>query len=644
MRIHRLVIFCFAFVAMATLVSGAALAKGSKPTPPPVSLRAFLLSPSEPVAHVFPRTPAFAWAPTRGALCYEFELATSRRFGENAIIWSNVRYGVKPGGGCKSVAAVAASQTTPGTSTSSGTAATGSTSSTGSSSTSGSTSGTGATASDPAVDTVIAPLRVPAVSVDVALPWFTGQPYALYAHVRAITAKGPTGWSEPFAFNMRWPSVPTPLPTQPGLVRWAGVSGATGYQVWYPDVDKVFSVHTNVADLREFYTLHSWYTTVNWRVRAVRRVFGTVPNGLPVVSYGPWSPVYQATNPGFATGALHTTLAVSDETSDGAKQSAHELMPGLVYSGDTGTNGTTYALFRAYASTDADCVNIVYKGSIVGSPAYAPRTSGPLAMGDLNWAITQAGLSFPHAVPDGTPTAKEWSNDWRPITSNEVAATAGGSSGGTGGSSGTSGSSSSSSGGSGSSTGGGTIDESASVVGTRVDLPDIDFPTTRYYWTVVPVVWAVNSSNDQIRGWWDAETPQDACANGRVESFGKESDPVMTGEGGKPFVSGLTPNGRLLASAGKAPRVFSTPLIAWQPATGATAYEVQWSRTRYPWRAQGSKLTYSTSAVLDLTPGTWYYRVRGLNQTQLKKQEMSWSAPITITVARPSFRLVASAK
>ena len=54
---------------------------------------------------------------------------------------------------------------------------------------------------------------------------------------------------------------------------------------------------------------------------------------------------------------------------------------------------------------------------------------------------------------------------------------------------------------------------------------------------------------------------------------------------------------------------------------------MQWSRTRYPWRAQGSKLTYSTSAVLDLNPGTWYYRVRGLNQTQLKKQEMTWSAP-----------------
>jgi hypothetical protein len=304
-------------LAMATLVSGAALAKGSKPTAAPTGLRGFLLSPAEPVSHVFSRTPAFAWIPTRGALCYEFELATSRKFGENAVVWSNVRYGVKPGTGCAAVDTSAASGTgssTGSTGTSAG-SATGTTGATGSSGATGGTSagGTGsttATTADPNVQTVIQPLRVPAVSVDIALPWFTGQPYALYAHVRAITTAGPTGWSTPFAFNMRWPSIPTPLPTQPGLVRWSLVSGATGYQVWYPDVEKVFSTHTNVADLREFYSLHSWYSTVHWRVRAVRRVFGTVPNGLPAVSYGAWSPTYTATNPTPAAGLLTATLGV----------------------------------------------------------------------------------------------------------------------------------------------------------------------------------------------------------------------------------------------------------------------------------------------------------------------------------------------
>ena len=34
-----------------------------------------------------------------------------------------------------------------------------------------------------------------------------------------------------------------------------------------------------------------------WRVRAVRQLYGAFPNGLPTVSYGPWSPVYTSTNP-----------------------------------------------------------------------------------------------------------------------------------------------------------------------------------------------------------------------------------------------------------------------------------------------------------------------------------------------------------
>ena len=46
----------------------------------------------------------------------------------------------------------------------------------------------------------------------------------------------PHGVEQLSAFNTRWPSVPQPLPSQPGLVRWTSVSGATGYQVWYPDV------------------------------------------------------------------------------------------------------------------------------------------------------------------------------------------------------------------------------------------------------------------------------------------------------------------------------------------------------------------------------------------------------------------------
>ena len=115
-------------------------------------------------------------------------------------------------------------------------------------------------------------------------------------------------------------------------------------------------------------------------------------------------------------------------------------------------------------------------------------------------------------------------------------------------------------------------------------------------------------------------------------------DPVVTGaQGGAPFVSGLSPQGRLLASTQRRPLVFSTPLVAWQPATGATAYEVQWSKTRYPWRPVGSKVTLATSTLLDLAAGSWYYRVRGLNQAQLRKAEMAWSRPVPVRIARPTF-------
>jgi hypothetical protein len=138
--------------------------------------------------------------------------------------------------------------------------------------------------------------------------------------------------------------------------------------------------------------------------------------------------------------------------------------------------------------------------------------------------------------------------------------------------------------------------------------------------------------------YFDAESPQDACESGRMASFGKESRPAVT-TAGSPYVSGLSPKGRLLAQAGRQPVVYSTPLVAWRPVVGATAYEIQWSRTKYPWRSRGSSLTYSTSSVLKLSPGLWYYRVRGLNAAQVGTPAMTWSAPVGVRVVRPTFQI-----
>jgi hypothetical protein len=104
-------------------------------------------------------------------------------------------------------------------------------------------------------------------------------------------------------------------------------------------------------------------------------------------------------------------------------------------------------------------------------------------------------------------------------------------------------------------------------------------------------------------------------------------------------VSGLAPNGRFLAQAGGRPVVYSAPLVAWRPVVGATQYEVQWSRVKYPWRKRGAKKTFATSAVLKLPVGLWYYRVRGLNAAQVGTPAMTWSAPVGVRVARPTFRI-----
>ena len=562
------------FAILATAVLGAILATSAAAAPPgaPRQLRGFELRPNEVPTHTFSRTPAFAWSPVRGASCYEFELATSRSFDGSSVFWSNVAAGAGSGRFCRSVTITAPASDEQKSDT----------------------EGTG----PELITTKIAPIRIPATSINLVLPWFTGKPYALYAHVRAVTTRGATAWSSPFGFNMRWESTPVPMTSKPGLVRWAPVEGATAYDVWYPDIRKVIRTHTNVADQRELYSFHledSWWQLARWRVRPVRQVVGALPNGLPAVSYGPWSPTYATTNPDWSSGKLQLRAAVSDAVSTDRKAAAHQLMPAMTFGGDTGTDGRQYRLFRAYAFTDRDCVNAVFRGSVVGGPAFAPRISGPLKLptNQEELDVALAGI-LPGAKSEN---AKTYMADGTPVVASE------------------------------------TWGQNDLV---RVDLPDVDTSTTRYFWTVVPV--GINVDEDGTFSYYDAESPQDACESGRVASFGKESRPAITGAG-TPFVSGLSPKGRLLAQAGRRPVVYSTPLVAWRPVIGATGYEVQWSRSKYPWRARGSILTYATSSALQLGSGVWYYRVRGLNAAQVGTPGMTWSAPTAVKVIRPTFQI-----
>ena len=106
----------------------------------------------------------------------------------------------------------------------------------------------------------------------------------------------------------------------------------------------------------------------------------------------------------------------------------------------------------------------------------------------------------------------------------------------------------------------------------------------------------------------DMELPQDACAAGRIQRFGISSEPSLT-TAQEPFATGLSPNGRLTSAAGT-PAFYGQPLVAWTPALGANIYEVQWSKTKYPFAPQvdprtQSKgyMTFSTSAVLPARGG-----------------------------------------
>src|SRR5581483_5322816 len=174
--------------------------------------------------------------------------------------------------------------------------------------------------------------------------------------------------------------------------------------------------------------------------------------------------------------------------------------------------------------------------------------------------------------------------------------------------------------------------------GPYVDLWDLGRPNSRYWWTAVPVRIIVVEGTVKYE---DETTPQDACQAGAVKEFARTSQPTTTSstKPAKAYASGLSAFGVLFAAKTTTPSFYRSPLVAWQPAKAAVGYEVQWSHTRSPWQSKGSVFTAATSTVLDqLTPGTWYYRVRGIDPyVPGPLKQMAWSTPVKITMARPKF-------
>jgi len=656
-----------AVACLAAALSGASSAATTVPT----GLHGFMLRADETPTDVFHRTPSFGWDPYPGATGYQFQLSTSSTFRENAVIYN--------------------------TST----------------------------------------LTTPVAAPSIALPWITGSPHSLYARVRATLASGDvTPWSDDYGFDVVAPSAATPLPSDPGLLRWTPVEGATSYQVWLIDIPKQGQgpgtskehTKTNVLDERELYTFHqstSWISSIRWRVRAVRSIAsGTAANGLPTTTYGPWSPIYKSANPPLQSGIIRPLHTISDVTSDGsAGSAAHRLMPAFTWTGNQTANGTIAELYRVYVFTDKQCLNPVYTSAVVGSPAYAPRLGGTLQLPQDSSGIASARstylddgaepqgemydgtpVSATESLPPATPTTTAPADDGPAGT---------GSTGAGGGSAGADGSASSDgSSGSGAPAGAGT------GPGAPVDLWDTDsWPKGGYYWVVVGVApeaptvagastvaapgaskgstlvpvsdttqfkagesitigVAPNSDTGTVGAigngvitlksplnfghavgepisttssatvvYQDLELPQQICAdalNGinpwRVQRFGITSEPSRT-SAQDPFATGLSPTGQLMSAVQKA-TFYGRPLIAWAPALSADTYEVEWSKSAYPFTAAGSMMTSATSAILPLSVGTWYYRVRGFDYNLPSGAQMlSWSDTEQVVIAPPTFKV-----
>jgi hypothetical protein len=551
--------FLRVFVAAALGVlalAGAPNASAASSLRAPKGLKAFLLRVNEPdslYSRNFPRTPAFAWSPVKGAKRYEFELSTSENFSEGAQIWSSDASGVK--------------------------------------------------------------LTSPTATVPVSLPWMTGNPYALYARVRAVGPRGRSGrWSKPYGFNMRWRDRPRPLDPQfPGMVRWTPIEGATMYEVWLEGSSLSFFTATNVADEREFYTFHNepwWIQSVRWRIRAVRKLYGEIPTGMPRVTFGAWSDWFTNYNPPFmvdfnppysqtpAEISLAGTVS-GDVAGTPAAPKAHQLLPAFRWTGNYRSWGqpafldTATELFHVYVFTDAECVNRVYTSPVVGGPAYAQRIGQTLILPETFSDRNVARGEFLDYGPEGKTVMFD-----------------------------------------------GTAVTAADSTTTGTDLWDTFWPSGGYYWTVVPVFPRPDPDDtSKILEYRDIQLPEDVCREGGAARFGKVSKPVLVGDKA-PYATGLSPAGKLVAATKRSPTFYGAPLVAWEPVLGAHEYEIQVSPTLSPWRTLGSLKTGATSALLQLPAGRWYYRVRGLNYLLPAKPEMTWSQAMTLRIAKPRFKIV----
>jgi len=309
-----------------------------------------------------------------------------------------------------------------------------------------------------------------------------------------------------------------------------------------------------------------------WRVRTVRRLAGSNERRLPVVSYGLWSDTY--TSP-VGVNAVQSLKTVAEGAPASTPLAERKLVPVFLFPTVDATE-----LHHLYVATDETCKKLVFNSAVVRGSAFAPRADQVAASSRKETAVNDG----PVFGKNGKAIA--------PTEAGHVASASG--------------------------------------------WAQVDLPTGKYFWTVVPVEQRSDGS------YHDLKAPDAACRAAKGVLVRGASKPLV-GSATAPFATGLSPLGSLFSpERSSTGRFYGSPLVVWRPAAGATRYEVQWSRSEDPWRAVGTLKTYATSAVLPLKPGSWWYRVRGINGAASGDQTMTWSNPVSLSIATPTFAVVAN--
>ena len=459
--------------------------------------------------------------------------------------------------------------------------------------------------------------------------------------------RGVTGLERAVRLQHALAAVPTPIrPSYPGLLRWSAVPGATGYMVWLVDAGQWFSTRSNVADEREYYAFHhdaACSGVVHWRVRPVRWLYGATANGLPSVSYGPWSPIYSSYNPPFATGPLptsppsrtssptrrtrrRTTSCPPSSTAatrrSGARRGAlprrrlhrrglpqprlprrDRRQPGLRAAPDTARSACRPTSPRSpppgHVPARRHRAGLVRRRLIVGEGnesesarrrrrrSHRPpgRTGRQRREGrPLGQRLVRRPLLL-----DGHADQRRARNDDHDDARERGTR--------------------------------GRHDHhgrqrrrdqspvtpssvgspSASNAGRAVDRRELDHARLR------PQRHPLRRRSGRPRG-RRRHLPRGGADAGCLRlrprmSFGKSSEPVVTRRRRRRSPRASRPRASSSPRPDARPRFYGQPLVAWQPAAGAGQYEVQWSPQALPVEDRGTQLTWRTSLTLPLSPG-----------------------------------------